>query len=112
MKLLTGIISEPIQTFILPIDEEEATIKLQFAPVVQQWFFNVIYNGVNVNGVKLSLGVLHLRDYNFPFDFILQDTSNAGIDPFQVDDFFTGRIKMYILDAVEMAAIRGYNVKV
>ena len=112
MRQLTNINNEPIQSFILLVGDEEAMIQLRFYPTIQAWYFNLEFRGIPINGIKLSLGVLHINSYNFPFDFIIEDTSGSGIDPFKVDDFQVGRINLYMLTAEEMAAYRGYSVKV
>lgn len=112
MKLLTNITQDAMQTFTLLIGEEEATITIRFYPTIQMWCFDLSFRGIDIKGIKISLGVLHINNYNFPFDFIAQDTSNSGIDPFKIDDFDIGRINFYMLDALDMQEFRGYSVKV
>ena len=112
MRQLTNITGEPIQNFVLIIGNEQADIQLRFSPVTQIWCFTLTFRGITISNVKLSLGVFHINSYNFPFDFWLQDTSNEGIDPFKVNDFVIGRINMFMFTPEEMAAFRGYNVKV
>lgn len=112
MEKLTNINDDPIQSFVLIVGKEQANIQLRFYPTIQSWYFNLEFRGIQINGIKISLGVLHIKSYNFPFDFVAEDTSGLGIDPFKVDDFQLGRINLYMLNAVEMAAIRGYSVKV
>jgi hypothetical protein len=72
---------------------------------------SVTYNDKTINGVKLSAGVLHMRSRNFPFDFIVEDTSAAGLDPYKPEDFTTGRTIMYLIEPDEMAEIRGQVVE-
>jgi hypothetical protein len=112
MKQLTGIAAECYQSFTLIVGNEEAIINLKYLEVTRQWFFDLEFRGQNIYGVKLTLGCLHINNYNFPFDFVVQDTSNSGIDPFQIDDFFGGRCILYQITAEEIATYRGYNVTV
>jgi len=112
MRQLTNLTSEPIQNFVLKIGSEEAKIQFRFYPTVQMWCFNLSFRGIDIKGIKISLGVLHITSYNFPFDFIAEDTSNSGIDPFKNNDFEIERIRFYMLTADEMKTFRGYSVKV
>lgn len=111
MKELVNITSDPFQRHIVLLDEEEITIDLRFYPTIQQWFFDISYKTKAVNGVKLSLGVLHINNTNMPFDFIVVDQSANGIDPFKVDDFMD-RCRLYMLDSSEMETFRGVPVAV
>jgi hypothetical protein len=94
------------------VGDEVANIKFRFYPPIQQWCFDLAFRGQTVKGVKICLGVLHINSYSFPFDFVAIDTSNLGLDPFQLNDFESGRINFYMLTAEEMAAYRGYDVEV
>lgn len=112
MKKLTNISADPIQSFTLLIGDETAKITIRFYPTISQWYFDLSFRNIEIKGIKISLGVLHINNYNFPFDFVAVDTSTLGIDPFQIDDFENGRIELYRLTVEEMANFRGYNVKV
>jgi hypothetical protein len=112
MKQLTNITADAIQTFTLLVGDEEAQITLRYYPTTQIWCFDLTFRNQSIYGIKLSLGILHIDSYNFPFDFIVQDTSNLGLDPLKLDDFEQGRTILYMLTAEEMAIYRGYNVKI
>ncbi len=107
MKRIQNISSEPIQRHSIIIDEYEAILRLRFFPKTQHWTFDIEYEGNDVFGVKLSIGVLHMVSANFPFDFVVTDNSGVGLDPFQRDDFVNGRCTLYMLEADEMVAVRG-----
>jgi hypothetical protein len=112
MLKLTNISADPIQEHILDISGTTALLRLTFLPAVKIWVINVEYGTKTAKGVKLALGVLHLRSYNFPFDFVLDDTSKSGIDPFRADDFAAGRVVLYMLTPEEMEETRGYPVEI
>lgn len=112
MKKLTNISSDAIQSFTLIVGEETAEIKFRFYVTTKKWYFDLRFRDEVVKGVKISLGVLHINNYNFPFDFAAIDTSGKGIDPFQIDDFDLDRIEFFMLTAEEMAAFRGFDVEV
>ena len=112
MKKLTGISDESIQRHILLVGEKNATMTMKFLSNSGVWIFDIEYNDQNIYGLKFSIGVLHLANYNFPFDLILTDTDNSGIDPFKIDDFFAERILLYQLEPNELSNLRGYSVEI
>jgi hypothetical protein len=112
MELFTNITDDTIQTFTLIVGDETAVITLRFYPMIQMWMFDLTFRDINIKGIKISLGVLHMNSYNFPFDFIAADTSGNGLSPFDVNDFESGRIQFFRLTAEEIEDFRGYSVKV
>ncbi|HEB0976109.1 TPA: hypothetical protein ACVU0F_000657 [Yersinia enterocolitica] len=110
MDRITNITDEPIQRHVLLFDRGEAVITIRHLPTVEMWKMRVEYNGDFIDGVKLSLGVLHFRHKNWPFDIALLCTDNSGIDPYRADDFASGRCELYMVTPEEMIEIRGENV--
>lgn len=109
MIKFSGITDAPIQKYTIPFKETSAVFTLRFYKTM--WCFDVEYKNKVVRGVKLSLGIKeHIPSANLPFDFMIKDTSNMGVDPFKVDDFSSGRIVLYMWEPEELKAIRGYDV--
>ena len=111
MIQIENIGDEGFQKHTIPLPNGDVILSLRFLSSVQFWQMSVTYNDSSINGVKLSCGVLHMRSANFPFDFIVEDTSTAGLDPYKAEDFTTGRIIMYLIEPDEMADIRGQVVE-
>jgi len=107
---LRNIGSEAHQRHTVLIDGQEAVLTLRFLPFVQEWFFDVELADKKVTGISLSLNTLHIQSANFPFDFIVVDTSTTGLDPYKVDDFSSGRCELYMLDRSDMIEFRGQDV--
>ena len=111
MKRLQNITSEPIQRHTILFEKSEITFILRFYPRTQIWMFDAEFGDKQVYGLKLSVGVLHMLSQNQPFDFVCVDLSGNGIDPFQRQDFSSGRCEIYMLEAGEMEQIRGAAVQ-
>jgi hypothetical protein len=109
---ITNITDEIDQIHTILFYDSDIILTLRYHNVTEIWTFDISYAGKNVYGVKLSLGTLHLRSNNFPFDFVCLDTSDSGIDAFKRDDFTTGRIRLYILEPEDMEERRGYAVEI
>lgn len=110
MREIVNITEDANQRHLIALDDGEIVFNLRFYPTVQMWTFDVDFQGKEIKGVKLSLGVLHIINQNYPFDFAVTDLSGNGVDPFRVDDFSGGRCKLFILDPIDMEAIRGVPV--
>lgn len=110
MREITDITEDANQRHLISLDDGEIIFVLRFYPTIQMWSFDVDFQDKEVKGVKLSLGVLHIINENYPFDFVVTDLSGNGVDPFRVDDFSGGRCKLYILDPADMEQIRGVPV--
>lgn len=111
MRLIENITSEALQQHTILIESGEITLTLRYYSVTQLWFIDVEYHGDAIYGVKLSLGVQHINEKNWPFDFVVQDTSGKEVDPFQLSDFIDERCFLYMLEANEMEELRGYSVR-
>lgn len=110
MDLIANISDEPYQRHVLLFERGEAVMTIRHLPPVEMWKMRMEYNGDFIDGVKLSLGTLHFRHKNWPFDIAILTTDNSGIDPYRVDDFSTGRCEMYLVTPEEMIEVRGGDV--
>ena len=110
MDQIDNITDEPIQRHILLFDRGEAVMTIRHLAAVEMWKMRVEFNGDYIDGVKLSLGVLHFRHKNWPFDIALLATDGSGIDPYRADDFASGRCQMYLVTPEEIIEIRGGDV--
>lgn len=110
MNQISNITDESIQRHVLIFDRGEAVVILRHLPTVEMWKMRVEYNGDYIDGVKLSLGTLHFRHKNWPFDIAVLATDNTGIDPYRTGDFASGRCELYMVTPEEMIEIRGGDV--
>lgn len=102
----------PFQRHTIITPDAPITLDLRFYPRVGFWTVGIQYKNKTIKGVKLATGVLHMRSQNLPFDFIVVDASNNGIDPFKADDFSSGRCRLLMLERADMGVIRGQPVPI
>lgn len=103
---LQNLTDEPHQRHTVLIDDREVVVEIRYLSVVQAWFITADLNGRIVSGFRLSLGVLHFQSQNLPFDFVVEDTSGTGLDPFRINDFSTGRCSLIMLGEADMEGVR------
>lgn len=112
MIQINNITDEAIQIHTIIFEESEIILILKFLPIVNSWVFDIEYKNTIASGYRLALGTLHMISRNFPFDFVVQDASGLGIDPYMIDDFSTGRCILYMLESADMEGIRGGPVPI
>jgi len=111
MKIIQNVTGEAYQIHTIPLGNYDATLKLSFFGTVELWSADIEYHNKTIKGVKLSLGTLHLRSNNLPFDFVIIDNQLTGLDPYALDDFSSGRYSLVVLDSDNLEARRGYDVE-
>jgi len=84
---IMNITDYPFQKHTIVTADAPVTLELRYYPRAKFWTASIKYKNKVVNGLKLSLGTLHMRSQNFPFDLVVVDSSNTGIDPYAADDF-------------------------
>lgn len=109
---ITNITSDTFQRHIITTVDAPIEIKLRYYPRAQFWTLSATYKGIATKGLKLSLGTLHMRSRNMPFDFIVNAAANTGIDPFAADDFSSGRCNLLMLERADMEVIRGQPIQI
>ena len=103
---ITNITDDASQRHVLLVDDEEITLTLRFHAVSQHWTFDVSWREVLRTGFMISLGCLHIRSLNWPFDFFCLATDGSGMAPFRLGDFIEGRCEFYIALQEEIEAPR------
>lgn len=109
---ILNITDDAHQQHTVKLGESEVIISLRFYPVAQMWALDATYKGRRALGVRIGASASCLESFNFPFDFKALDTSGAGLDPMRLDDFATGRVALYMLDAADMEVVRDAPVPV
>lgn len=112
MRRIENIGDETLQRHTILFQESEIVITLRYSPTVELWTIDVDYKGFLIYGLGLAVDVLHMESSNQPFGFVVEDTTGSGLDPFRRSDFLEGRTVLYLVDADEMADIRGLEVPI
>lgn len=95
-----NITNEINQQHIILKDDGDVTLVLRFHDTIHQWTADILRNNKARYGIKLAIGVRHIKGANMGIDLVIQDTSGLGIDPYKTDDFASGRCVLGVIDAV------------
>lgn len=106
MQQINELTNNPIQTMKLVLDTKETVqFNLRFMPTQRSWYFDFIYNEIEVYGLKVALFPNLLRHFKNLIPFGIMFTSNDHVEPFSVNDFATNRVKMFVLNKTEVEEI-------
>lgn len=109
MTLVDNLTDAADQTtaLILP-NNTAATLRLRYRPRTQRWTADVGYatNNFQVNGLNVCTFPNILRPWRriIPFGLAFV-TAGFATDPFDLNDFLTGRCSVYLLSAEDVAAV-------
>ncbi len=98
--------ADQTSTLILP-DNTAATLRLRYRPRTQRWIADVGYAGKNfqVNGINCCCFPNILRAWRGILPFGIAFMTADQTDPFDINDFSTGRVSAYLLNAADVAAV-------
>lgn len=88
-------------------DGYQVSLYLWFSARQNCWFVDVACPAQNftAQGLRLSLSPNFLRQFRNNITFGMTVVSSDGIDPDAIDDFLTGRVQVYTLNATDVQTI-------
>lgn len=86
---IENITAEPNQRHTIELEGGNVTLVLRYHPQIEQWTMDVERNEKAIYGARLAVGTRHIQSRNMGVDFVV--VAEGDIDPFQIDDFETGR---------------------
>lgn len=103
MEIITSITNEPRQKFNLKIEGGDVVrIYLYFYASQKSWYFDFEYNDYTCNGNKVVLTPNALRHLRKKLPFGIGFLAGSNADPFDVNDFASGRVIMVQLDSADI----------
>lgn len=86
------------QTTVLLEDKTAVVINLDYLPAIQRWVVSVTSGLFSVKNVGVSVHPNLLRTYRRTQVFGLACVALDDVDPFDISDFETGRVRLFVLD--------------
>lgn len=106
MQIITQITNNPMQTMKLVLDTKELVqFNLRFMPTQMSWYCDVIYNDIEIYGLKVALFPNLLRHFKNMLPFGIGFSANDHVEPFSIEDFTNGRVQMFVLNKQEVEEI-------
>ena len=106
MKQITTITAAPKQLHSLVLENNEtADFYLEYCGRMESWYFSISYNNTVQNCIKVVLTPNALRHLRRIIPFGIAFVSESQVEPFRQDDFSSGRVQMYVLNADEVQEI-------
>lgn len=103
MILLTQITDKGKQKYTIVVDDGSVfEFYLRYLPTQESWVFDIIYNNFSVYNLLLTNSINCLHAYKNLLPFGIMCFSNDGGDPQNIDDFTTGRCKIYVMNQADL----------
>ena len=104
MNLIDNLTDDPTQLTSLDLgDGTFALVALIYRPTVQRWSMSVLRGTFEIDGLNLCVSPNTLNQWQNVIPFGIACLSADGLDPMFVDDFISGRISFYLLNAADVA---------
>jgi len=117
MVSITGLSSSPFQTLNIadPNGGGDISFTFYYRPRTQCWYFDVAFKTFTAKGMKIVRGpdILSRHSNQIPFGLFVAVSDN--FEPYLINDFYTGRVTLYLLTTAERddigeKIIDGYTV--
>lgn len=106
MKQITTLTNSPNQRHQLVLDNNETVdFRLYYSSRQQAWYYDFTYNDLTVNCSKVVLSPNALRQFRRIISWGLAFDTDGYVEPFQLDDFSSGRVRMYVLNSEDVETI-------
>lgn len=87
---------------------EDVTLTFRYIPSQQTWFVDVVCDSLTVYGLALTTFVNLLDPYHNLITWGLYVWSKDGFDPYRIDDFTSGRIRVAVIEDLENAVVQEF----
>lgn len=106
MQIITTLTDYPNQRHQLVLENREsADFRLYFLGRQMSWFYDITYKDITINCNKVVLTPNSLRQFKNILPFGITFYTDGNVEPFKIDDFSSGRIKMAVLNSDEVKQI-------
>ena len=114
MQEITSLTSSPKQNHTLVLENNEtAELKLYYSVRQQSWYFDIEYKNIKATCLKVVITPNALRQFKRLIPFGIAFISLGDVEPYDLEDFSSGRVQMYLLNADEVKQIEAdvFNIE-
>lgn len=105
-SLITNLTDFADQVTLLQLpDGTNATMELIYQGAAERWLMNISYGSFVVNGINLCCYPNVLRQWRNIIPFGITCATTTQTDPFDINDFATGRVSLYLLDETDIVQV-------
>lgn len=106
MQQITSITNRSKQRFTLVLENNETVdFLLYYLPRQQSWFYNFTYKDLTCNCSRVTLSPNALRQFKRVIPFGIAFIADSYVEPFDLNDFLSGRVSMYVLNSEEVKQV-------
>lgn len=103
MQRITNLSNEADQVSkVVLADGSVVTFEFFYLPAIERWAFSLSHTAITLGRSILCAGPNILREFKNIIPFGLGCYTTDGADPFYIEDFASGRVTLFVLDASEV----------
>lgn len=109
IRILTALNENSYQSLsFVTAEGEDVRLTFKFVPSQETWFIDVESDSLTIYGLALQAFVNLLDPYHNNISWGFYVWSKDGFDPWKVDDFASGRIKVAVIEDFEYTVIQEF----
>lgn len=109
MKQIENITDKASQVIHIDLTNgEPVDITLRYLPAIERWVIDIAHEQVNVTNIILANHPNLLWQFANTGSFGIACISSDNVDPFQYDDFYSGRCQLFMLEETDLANALDY----
>ena len=106
MKQITLLTNNANQKVAIVTDDGLlVSLTFRFLPSQQMWMYDVSQDTFTANGRTLVVSPNNLMQFRNIINFGLFCRSTDGYEPYKIDDFSSGRVAVFVLNADEVSQV-------
>lgn len=106
MNSIDSITADYRQKFKFLVENgEQVEFRLYYYITQHSWFYDFTYKNYTCNCQRVTLSPNSLRHLKNIIPFGIAFISDDKVEPILIDDFSSGRVKMYVLNADEVQEV-------
>jgi len=99
MKNIDFLNNNPKQAYTVQQENGDVfNFNIEYKPTQQKWYYDVIKDDLTIINNELVISPNILKQYTNILNFGIMVYSNDFIDPFDLNDFITNRVSLYLLN--------------
>ena len=92
-------------TILFLADGSSVPLNLTFHAASERWVASISYGAININGIGVCAHPNLLRQWKNVLPFGISCVTADMTDPFDINDFSTGRVLLYLLNSEDVLQV-------
>ena len=111
MNKLQNLTSDARQNNIYDFNERKIQVELYYSQVNVGWFITLTDGDFKLQNARLTCHYNYMNKWRRKLKWGLQIISKDGNDPYNIEDFVSGRVELYFLTPDEVSYVTNFTFR-